>query len=497
MNDEWIGAIVELSKGMSRPVFRGQAKSHWEPDSAAVRRLKRAYGDNILEDQNKLREKVRQYQEDQLIVPMKVIGGDPKTDIQMLSVLQHHRAATMLLDFTENPLVALWFACCEKPNWNGRVFVADIGDPLYWTNGRKVRDPFDPEQGLVYYEPDWSLSTRIVSQRSVFLICNPRIPDRALKSFAIPKKAKASVRKKLVSLGLSTGALFGDVAGLAAQHGHKKPLRKIKETKPEDYKKRGNLAYQEKRYEAALASYRIYAEKVPDSADPHFLRGNALAGLGRHPEAIEAFTEAIHWKERPQPNANVVWEDAFIRETLSNIYYNRGNSHAALGKSEAAVRDFDNALEHDAKKPRDVLFNRANSKYALGQFESAREDYLSAGGNFRSDTALGIGNCELMLGRLKEALGSYLSGGSQEPKGAALHCKTNADLTRRILTEVEDKEYCLRVQGNDLLIKMGHAEHSFGFSGNSGNIGNRRGGDGYSGASGFRVRIVPSSASTQ
>ena len=69
---------------------------------------------------------------------MPVIGGEPLTGVQMLSVLQHRGGATMLPDFTENPLVALWFACEGKPEHDGKVFVVDIGDPLTWTNGRKV-----------------------------------------------------------------------------------------------------------------------------------------------------------------------------------------------------------------------------------------------------------------------------------------------------------------------------------------------------------------------
>ena len=112
---ELIQAVLGMSKGMSRPAYRGHAKAKWTVDSGAVRRLVAAYGDEVLQDEDALRQLVRQYQTDELIIPMKVIGGEPMTDVQMLSVLQHQGAATMLLDFTENPLVALWFACADKP----------------------------------------------------------------------------------------------------------------------------------------------------------------------------------------------------------------------------------------------------------------------------------------------------------------------------------------------------------------------------------------------
>ena len=57
------------------------------------------------------------------------------------------------------------------------------------------------------------------------------------------------------------------------------------------------------------------------------------------------------------------------------LHYNRGNAHAALGNHEAAVADFDNAVQYAPDHQRDALFNRANSKYALGRFEEAQRDY--------------------------------------------------------------------------------------------------------------------------
>ena len=188
---ELIRSVLEMSKDMSRPVYRGHAKATWAVDSGAVRRLAAAYGDEVLQNEGELRELVRQYRTDELIIPMKVIGCESLTDIQMLSVLQHQGAATMLLDFTENPLVALWFACADKPERDGKVFAVDIDDdPLAWTNGRKRERPLDEDQGLVYYEPDRSLGVRIVAQQSVFLVCNPRIPEWAVKEEKIPRRCQ-------------------------------------------------------------------------------------------------------------------------------------------------------------------------------------------------------------------------------------------------------------------------------------------------------------------
>ena len=352
-----------------------------------------------------MRKLVRQYQTDELIIPMKVIGGEPMTDVQTLSVLQHQGAATMLLDFTENPLVGLWFACADEPEWDGKMFVVDIGDPLVWTNGRKVERPLDADQGSVYYEPDRSLGVRIVAQQSVFLVCNPRIPERVVKEVVIPSDSKSDVREALERLGLSDRVLFGDVSGLAALNGSEKPLRKGQDETAAQYRSRGNLAYQERRHIEALAAYQEYAARTPEAAEPYLLTGNALAALGRYEEAVGAYTEAISRSGRPLPQSNVVWEQSFIEETLSVLYYNRGNAHAAVGNHEAAMADFDNAVKHAPNHPRDAFFNRANSKYVLGRFEDAQRDYSAAGEHTRSDTSLGMGKLSIDAGQFQGSAG--------------------------------------------------------------------------------------------
>lgn len=41
----------------------------------------------------------------------------------LLPIMQHYGLPTRILDFTENPLIALYFSCCSQTKYDGRVFV--------------------------------------------------------------------------------------------------------------------------------------------------------------------------------------------------------------------------------------------------------------------------------------------------------------------------------------------------------------------------------------
>ena len=202
--DEVIRAVCDLSRGMTRPAFRGQASSEWALLSGAVRRVLKAHGKahgkELLSHVSLLQNLVREYHQNKLLLPMETMEGKGSTDLQKLSTLQHLGAGTGLLDFTESPLVALWFACQQDhddPDVNGAVFAVDIGNHNVATNGRLLDDPLDlavlPQKLVCYYEPDRSLGARVVAQQSVFLIGYPLISDEHTTKFEIRADLKERV----------------------------------------------------------------------------------------------------------------------------------------------------------------------------------------------------------------------------------------------------------------------------------------------------------------
>ena len=128
--------VVAAARAMTRPVYRGQACSSWTLRSGAIRRICKTYGDNVLTDLDELRHLHSEYHRDRLLGPLPKMavtatGGLPGTDLQRLALLQHLGAATGLIDFTEDPLVALWFACREESQSDGKIFVVDIASQSF------------------------------------------------------------------------------------------------------------------------------------------------------------------------------------------------------------------------------------------------------------------------------------------------------------------------------------------------------------------------------
>ena len=88
-------------------LFRGVTQEKYGIVASACRRLPKADQNNpskLLKINQELIDKARGLGHDQR-------DGRQLTDLELLAELQHFGAATCLIDFSRNALVALWFAC--------------------------------------------------------------------------------------------------------------------------------------------------------------------------------------------------------------------------------------------------------------------------------------------------------------------------------------------------------------------------------------------------
>jgi len=423
---------------------------------------------------------------------MEALEGGKWSDLEKLAVLQHQGAATRLLDFTRNPLVAIWFACDGHPGKDGKVFALEINE------GKGMA------RTVKHYEPNRSLGARVIAQQSVFIVCDPQVSEDLFTSIVLPAQLKDSLKSYLERFGLSKNMLFGDVPGLAAANAVNVPLQQTELIPWNEYLDAGHRAHRAQQYEHALAAYTHYAEALPTVAQPYCLMGDTLSALRRFEEAREAYTKAIENIDRPIYLGEGAVVGGEISDTMSRaVYFNRGNVQAAVGEHHNAVADFGEALRRGYSPVRDVRYNRGNSYFQLGAFEEAHQDFRAAWSERKgSDAALAMGNCKIMMGKFENAVSRYTDGTTLEPEQTARACLNSANQANGLAELLDGREHRVRRDGLNVFVEAVGIGGRFPFSGNTGNTGNipsgmvtAHGGKGYKGAKGFFVEIVSPSVS--
>ena len=504
--------------------FRGQEDASWELHSSAVRRLIKDTNRFAL-NTTRFRRIYETYHRDELIEPARTAGFDIEegrtiSDLQLLAKLQHYGAATGLMDFTWNPLVALWFACVEgeKGDEDGKVFVVNLNDPMRWRpvpsddKEQSTKKIFLHDDDLPFYwEPKArsEASARIIGQRSVFVIGRPLISDDAvLEQIIIDASDKNEMRRELADIfDVSESSLFRDVHGFSSVNGAVSPVRLMND--PDYYLMRGNSFYQQGDYSEAIQSYGRCIELAGEVREPYFLRGNARAEMKDYAGALEDYDSAQTCTKRYLdwvPDARIVSD-----HEMSTILYNRGNVKAASGDHDSATADYDRALELgvDGYLAEAIFFNRANSKVVLRRFEEAIKDYDQAiriadsQGRTAENARFNKGNVLVLCGRFREAFECY-DMPSQIPALGEASNRTHVALllehigNARFICNVEDSrtlgKHLTRVLVTIEGDTMKPLERSPVFQGNAGNTGNFGGngvpgGRGFQGGMGFYVTV--------
>lgn len=136
----------------------------------------------------------------------------------LMTLAQHYGLATRLLDWTRNPLVALYFAT-ENVNekCDGVVYILDFDNRVLVTD---TKSPFEITISGVFIPT--GLSARVISQRGVFTISNkPNKPFDELVDYfkfhriIIPAKSKYEIQKCLELYGINEYSIYQDLDSLS------------------------------------------------------------------------------------------------------------------------------------------------------------------------------------------------------------------------------------------------------------------------------------------
>jgi hypothetical protein len=199
-------------------LFRGQQRD-W-PLLPKVARIKLKEGTNL--ESTMLAEFTRR--------GIPYIEFDIENTLDKMSLAQHNGMATRLLDWTRNPLAAMWFAVCMPAGKDkdgnlkdGVVWIYNVSDEDKWM--RPTNHAF-PKEGVYIYTPN-HVTAQITAQQGLFTLhgseghLGPFIAmeehapycDRLTK-LVIPASSFSELRFQLDRCGINNASMFPGIGGL-------------------------------------------------------------------------------------------------------------------------------------------------------------------------------------------------------------------------------------------------------------------------------------------
>jgi len=256
--------LISTYSAEARYVWRGQSDLDWDLSPGLVRRLQDHSNAN-----GPVTERQLLGHEKQLLASARAAGygrtnGRIIGDIELLAVLQHHGAATRLLDVSSDPMVAMWFAVENSYFFdrNGALFAINVSnaETVSGTERRswaRILDRMEP--GIIgFYEPPGA-DERIKVQRGRFIFSkltgneshelslpidirdwtrarrdkffgeargSGRPIPPSILVLKIPRRTKPQLLRLLEnSYGYTSETMYPDLGGFAAANGWQKPFR--------------------------------------------------------------------------------------------------------------------------------------------------------------------------------------------------------------------------------------------------------------------------------
>lgn len=221
---EFVSELIKDLKDCQGPVwFRGQSDKGWGLLPTIVREKKLA----------KEMEFIRQFKQSATLL----VSPHPQKLIDWLFIMQHHGVPTRLLDWTESPLMAAYFAVRENEQSDGAVWaILPVGlnkearvDNIPSFDEDAILSPYKPEELISKKMPKLlpvgiiapRNNTRMQAQLSVFTINHKvNIPIEKIGSrnhvwrYIVRKEYKADISSELNAIGIGKFQLFPELQSI-------------------------------------------------------------------------------------------------------------------------------------------------------------------------------------------------------------------------------------------------------------------------------------------
>ena len=406
-------------------VFRGQENEEWLLESSAERRLKAS-----LPNQNRIPDQLFIEYHEELLKKCKLKNYDQRErkqldDLELLADLQHHGAATCLIDFTRNALVALWFAC-EKSEENGKVFAVNTTDakiraiiPTDMKKAKSINDILEfktretdedqvagsptsetlaasPNKPTFWYWTPAHLNERITAQHSLFLFGLPSSEELRSEEVIIESANKEQILRELKELhDICEESLFPDFVGFAYTQRSNAPYPT---PSAEEYFHSGVTAQQRGQYSEAIQDLTKAIQLKEDYAEAYAFRGGVYHSKNEYDQAIQDLTKAIQLKEDYTDtylirggvyhNKNE-YDQAIqdltkaiqLKEDYAEAYAFRGLAYCNKGEYDQAIQDLTKAIQLKIQLKEgytDTYIARGLAYRNKGEYDQAIQDLTKA-----------------------------------------------------------------------------------------------------------------------
>ncbi len=241
------GLIADIARqiditvsGSTAYVFRGHANARWPIESPIVRCVNRPgiTADELLKIESAATERFARQSHHFL---SSFVRSCFETPFVQWAIMQHHGAATRLLDWTYSPYVAAYFAASQLPESDGVIHgikgsLFQIPDTLKNLDGYSIHQAVedrafwkrDAETRLFILGSDLQ-TERMIAQQGVFMVCTniaasihkqiQALAQGAAKeqSFVIriPAAVKPYLLMRLATMNISAYTLFPGLDGLS------------------------------------------------------------------------------------------------------------------------------------------------------------------------------------------------------------------------------------------------------------------------------------------
>ncbi|MYE90072.1 tetratricopeptide repeat protein [Candidatus Poribacteria bacterium] len=318
---------IEKKSANSDYIYRGEPKRHTKVSSS----LYRQYAKEIVAEHFD----IKVVQDEMLTEAERYVYE--KDGFEILTQLQHYGGKTNLIDFTNDYLVALFFACDGFPNSGGRVILLEKNE----STKDYIKEPQSP-------------INRVRDQKSVFVQPPKGFIERGpYKVINIPKHLKQPMLDHLEKYhGISASVIYNDLHGfIRVQDLHQSAYAEF--FKGLTCQDRGDD-------EKAVEHYTKALELNKQLVFIYNNRGIAYGNMGNFGRAIVDLTVVI----QQEPD-------------YAKAYNNRGNAYRAIGAFDRAIADYNTVIK---KKPSFAAsyYNRGIAWLHLEEWGKARSDLMEA-----------------------------------------------------------------------------------------------------------------------